>query len=65
MAKKDYKQGYHDGVAACSNFLIDATDMPSVAEDMRQYILPNRNWRKRFWDKTGFKIKHRWTNPVG
>ena len=55
--KSDYKQGYSDGIAACSSFLVIAHDLPSIAEDMKQYVLPNRNWKKRFFDLTGLRLK--------
>jgi hypothetical protein len=59
MKNKDYKRGYQDGVSACSQFLIDGNDLPSVVEDMKQYVLPDRNWRKRFYDMTGMRIGKR------
>lgn len=55
--KKDYRRGYRDGIAACSQFLIDGHDLPSIVEDMKQYVLPDRNWRRRFYEKTGMRLK--------
>ncbi len=52
-----YYKGYNDAVKACACFLIDAHDLPSVAVDMKEWVLPNRNWRKRFLDATGMILK--------
>ncbi len=43
----DYSRGYLAGVAACNSFLIKAHDLPTVAEDMRAHVLPNRQWLRR------------------
>lgn len=55
--RESYRRGYQDGVGACSAFLTDGHDLPSIVEDMKQYVLPDRNWRKRFYDKTGFTLR--------
>ena len=56
---KDYKRGYQDGISACCRFLIEAQDLPTIVEDMKQYVLPNRNWRKRFYDISGIYLRRR------
>ena len=56
---KDYKQGYQDGVKASCSFLIDGHDLPTIAEEIKKWVMPNRNWRKRFLDETGIKLRRR------
>jgi len=44
----DYQRGYKAGVAASAQFLRDAADQPTYADELVKYVLPSRNWRKRF-----------------
>ena len=55
----DYKRGYQDGVKASCSFLIDGHDLPTIADEMKELVMPNRNWRRRFLDRTGIKLKRR------
>ncbi len=44
-----FERGRRYGAKQALRFLAEMHDLPSVAEDIEQYVLPNRNWRKTFW----------------
>mgnify|MGYP001599678339 FL=1 len=41
------------------NFIILSEDQPSLADELREYVLPGRLWKKRFHDLTGYYIRNR------
>ena len=45
----EFERGRRYGAKQVLRFLVEMLDLPSVAEDIEQYVLPNRNWRKTFW----------------
>lgn len=59
MKKEDYRRGYQDAVRACCSFLIDGHDIPTIAEEMKHWVLPNRNWRMRFLRETEIKLRRK------
>jgi hypothetical protein len=55
-------KSYQAGVKACSDFLIDASDQSTMAEELTKYVLPGGNWRKRFEKDVGipgYKLKRK------
>lgn len=44
----DFQRAYQAGVTASMQFLIQIHDQPVLAEDLRKYVLPGRNWKSRF-----------------
>ena len=45
--KSDFTRGRERGIRETLNFLIRYCDMPSMAEDMKQYLLPHNTARAK------------------
>lgn len=60
--KTDFSRGREQGIRETLNLLIRYQDLPTMAEDMEQYLLPNNTSRKRLGEpKYGWRIKRkRW-----
>jgi len=48
LRQTDYQRGYRAGVVAAAQFVAIAFDEPGLADEIRQYVAPSRNWRKRW-----------------
>lgn len=43
-----FEAGRQYGVKQAMNFVVVAYDEPTIAREVGKYVLPNRQWRRRF-----------------